>query len=387
MYDNKDAIVLTLSQLLLIIVGFWLIITYLAGRFDFQKYNLFVSSGFLIWKSDRLRDFLSRPPSSRFQYFQKISVYMMLSVFYMLPVVFVINFARSYFAKPSPIFEGNPLQVFNIEVILLVLPAIFVVGSIYQIIRGKALTSSEEELESTGIILLGVILLFYSRSKAKLDGLSNKKQLKTIATPFLAILLFLMLMYPISTYSPEIMSTLYHDPTGALVVNVIPGTPADDKGLLPEDVITGIKTIDGGVIISEIPINSRVDLYSTLRTINPGDEFILVLNQDQINIAGIQPPENSPVVGGSYIGLDTVDYQKPRISLLSPLFPFMVTTVISWMINLTLLYALYNVLPIPMGDGERLLKIILGRITDSTIIFRLIQVLYLGLFIINFFLV
>ncbi len=83
---------------------------------------------------------------------------------------------------------------------------------------------------------------------------------------------------------------------GALILSVVPGSPASQAGLQVGDVITGI---------DQIPINARHSLAAVIAQYHPGDQVnVHYLRANQQNSVQVTLGQNPSQPGSAYLGVE-----------------------------------------------------------------------------------
>ena len=152
------------SETLVIIAFFWLVIISIASRYDLQKYNIFISTGLFIWKLNELPSWIKKQ-SKRAKFwnrFGNISGFFAILLFFAIPLILTVNIIKGLIFFPSPILFSNPFATFRAEVFILLIPAIFLVISFHQLIRSMSYCSEKEEIETSGFIIIGIVISFFS---------------------------------------------------------------------------------------------------------------------------------------------------------------------------------------------------------------------------------
>jgi Zn-dependent protease len=152
------------------------------------------------------------------------------------------------------------------------------------------------------------------------------------------------------------MSLAYNPPNGAYIYQISDGSPAA-SALEVGDVIIGLNDteIANWTAVSYFMVDAEAGSLLTIHTLN-GD----------VNVT-LAPSEANATRG--YIGVYGADYWEPKPGwdlFLDPMFAFHLERIIFWCYLINISLALFNLLPIPILDGDKLLLNALSlRIKDE----------------------
>ncbi len=345
---------------------FWLILIFVSSRVNLEAKGVLIAPLVLIWQTNIFRKLFMRIANEKTRTFWlkvgNICAFLALQLFFILPVILLVNIFLSIISKPGPILSLNPIKFLNLEIILLLIPAILFSIVIHEFLHGIMATSEGVRVEKTGIMLvLAIFTVFLQNAVSDLEKISKRARLRIVSVGVISSLLIALVFLPILAISGSLLAPLYEDASGALVVGVEPNSPAETVELKRGDVITGIKLIEFRTIVDYFQINSSRDLITNLRKIPSGNPFILVTKSGDIQVTGKDPPKNSLLISGSDIGAHFYDYKKPKSTILSKFLPYWIELELIWLININLILGLFNILPLPFSDGKIILETLIDR--------------------------
>jgi membrane-associated protease RseP (regulator of RpoE activity) len=144
-----------------------------------------------------------------------------------------------------------------------------------------------------------------------------------------------------------LMSIGYFPPNGAYVYDLETGSPAA-AALDIGTVITGLNDTEilNWTAVSRFMVDAPAGAQLTIHTLNGSEVTIILAATDQNASRG-------------YMGIFGSDYWEPRPGwdlILSPMFVFHLQQIVFWCYLILISIALFNLLPIPVFDGDKLLS-------------------------------
>jgi membrane-associated protease RseP (regulator of RpoE activity) len=150
--------------------------------------------------------------------------------------------------------------------------------------------------------------------------------------------------------SPLIFNPFYDQSNGLIVQDFIEDGPS--YGVIPR-----FATIFD---INSTSIQTQEDLTNYLNLVKPGDTLIINTNLGNYSVITGAHPSNT---SRGYLGVFTVDgiSYSPRawIPWADPTFPYYFAMTLEWIWFISFNVALFNMLPVPLFDGDRVLNDIL----------------------------
>jgi len=146
-----------------------------------------------------------------------------------------------------------------------------------------------------------------------------------------------------------VASIAYNPPSGAYIYQLSPESPGAEA-LVVGDVIIGL---------NDTVINGWSDVSVFMNDALAGSQITIhTLDRDITLILAPTPPPAVNATRG-YIGIYGADYWEAKAGwdlLLSPMIVFHMQQIVLWCYIILISLALFNLLPIPMLDGDKLLS-------------------------------
>ncbi|MEM3040820.1 MAG: site-2 protease family protein, partial [Nitrososphaerota archaeon] len=134
---------------------------------------------------------------------------------------------------------------------------------------------------------------------------------------------------------------IFSPTTGVLVLEVVPGGPAESAGIRNWDVIYAIQGI---------PTASPSELRAILRQIPVGMVVSVETQRGIFHVATIPNPQNSSL---PFLGVqNTLRYSPLRIGEFSTQFTHHLALTLEWVVNVMVNIGIFNMLPLYPLDGE-----------------------------------
>jgi Zn-dependent protease len=283
-----------------------------------------------------------------------------------LPLILLVNIFYALFDEPSEILANNPINFIDSSIIIVLIP-IFLAIFIHETAKMVMAAAQGVDIEKAGVMLILVILApFVQFGNKSLKRLKRKSRIKILAVGMFSNMVVVILLLPLLANQNSVVSNFYEEPSGAMVISVDPTSPAAIS-LQIGDVIVGIRRVSLATVISHQNISSANEFIAALRSIPSGETFVLVLQGFLLTIKGVDPPEDSAIIIGSYIGVEVFDFRESKYSFLSPLLPFYFEELLIWSISINLILGVFSVLPLPLSDGSKFIDELLdGAQIEST---------------------
>ena len=339
---------------LAIIGAFWLIIYFIAQYIGVERLQeKGIEAGtplFFMWKTERLNAFLTRMGKKFPVVFFNIGVVVgfggMIFAFWMFGAN-LINF----FVQPAaaggvvPIIPGITITGLPLVYMLIALAVAILT---HEFSHGLASSRDNITIKSSG--LLAFFLLFGAFVEPDEEEFekeaSPKARMRMLAAGSYANLAWSFVFLAILVNFGAIATIAYYPPSGAYVYQLSPGSPGA-QALTVGDVITGLNDteIDSWNAVSVFMANATAGSQLTIHTLT-GDTTII-----------LAPSEANSTRG--YIGIYGTDYWQPKPGwdlLLTPMVIFHTQQIVFWCYLILISLALFNLLPVPMLDGDKLLS-------------------------------
>lgn len=353
----------TILDGLIYLAIFWLVLLYLSSKINFQRINLLIAPLIIVWRTEKFIGVTKKLSGSKFKTFWRRigngSSLIYLTLFAVIPLILIINIFKALLGNPSAIIGENPINFLDTSVLIIILP-IFIALSAHELAKMIMAIVEDVEIEKTGImIVVAIFTPFVQLANKSVKKLKTRPKIRILTIGMFANLLLAMMFIPMLSNHGKIVSLFYEEPSGAMVIGLDPNTQASFL-LQRGDVVTKIHRLVLGVIDTTQNITSKSKFIVTMRGIPPGELFILETQTVLLLLSGTTPPSDAQLNSGSYIGVEVYDYREGKYDFLSPLAPFYFEEFIIWSISINLILGLFNVLPLPFSDGDKLLDELIG---------------------------
>jgi membrane-associated protease RseP (regulator of RpoE activity) len=140
-------------------------------------------------------------------------------------------------------------------------------------------------------------------------------------------------------------------PQGIVISEVLPNTPASQMNLQPGQII---------VALNGTPIKNTQDLINYLKHTIPNQTLIVTLKiDDTLKNITLKLAANPNNQSRGMIGIGSYDYYPSKFNL-DPILPYWIQLFVSWGNLISLSVAIFNSLPIPGLDGDKIFYEILN---------------------------
>ncbi len=367
------------SLTFLMLVGFvWIILTAISRISWFNVKNPEIGLGFAYYRTTKLNNLISRiakKKESLWKLLWDIGILSGLGILFTGLIVFTINVIPFFLPKSSevtpiaitPVIPGVTISFGTLPYFIV---AILIGAAVHEFAHGIAAINEKISLKSTGIFVFLLLFgAFVEPNEDDLKASSNRSKMRVMAAGGLAnmlvsILLILILILPFGF--PMLISPFFQtNPSGVLVIETVPNSPASIAGIQAGYAFTSIEiendtfNVQTGhefsILITEnLFMNQKV----TFHFVNENEPISLnAANRSE----WVSDDENS---GRGYIGILTSNYFKPHIQtniLVFNLIPYWTLMTITYTFMINLMLALMNLLPVPFLDGDKLLSAFLGE--------------------------
>lgn len=333
----------------------WLVIYFVAQYIGVEKLSeKGIDAGFpffIMWRTQRLNAFLTRMGKKFPRVFFNIGIVVgfggMIFAFWM----FGDNLIK-FFVEPEaaggvvPIIPGVTITGLPLLYMLIGLAVTLLT---HEFAHGLAASKDGIGIKSSG--LLAFLVLFGGFVEPDEEQFENEatpqSRMRILAAGSFAnfawgfvFLIILANFYPL-------MSIGYFPPSGAYVYDLQAESPAA-AALDIGDVIIGLNDteIANWTAVSRFMVDAPAGSQLTIQTLD-GEEVTIILAANEQNASR------------GYMGIYGSDYWEPRPGwdvFLSPMFVFHLQQIIFWCYLILISIALFNLLPIPIFDGDKLLS-------------------------------
>ena len=363
---------------ILIIAFVWIVLTGISRISWFTVTNPRIGLGSAFYHTTRLNDLISRIGQRGvvfWKFLWDVGVISGLGILFTGLFIFSVNIVTFFLPKSSdvtpiaitPVIPGITVSFASLPYFLV---AIMIGAIVHEFGHGIAAINEKVPLKSTGIF---VFLLFFGAfvepEEKALQKASNRSKMRIMAAGGLAnmmVAIFFIILLILPMGLPLLISPLYEtDSSGVLIVDTVPGAPANLAGINPGYAIRAIDTENATYeLTSSLEFSKFVTSF-----VYPNQtltfHFIGRLSSITLQTANKSEwdqLEESNNTG--YIGVLTWNYLKPRFFTDNTIVRFIpywlfYTVLYTFMVNLML--ALMNLLPVPFLDGDKLLAAFLGE--------------------------
>ena len=333
----------------------WLVIYFAAQAIGVEKLKeRGIDAGFpffIMYRTERLNAFLTRMGKKFPRIFFNIGIVVGFGGMIFSFWIFGDNLIK-FFVQPAaaggvvPIIPGVTITGLPLVYMLIGLAITLLT---HEFAHGLAASKDDITIKSSG--LLAFLVLFGGFVEPDEEEFEQKAtpqaRMRMLAAGSYAnfawgfvFLIILANFYPL-------MSIGYYPPNGAYIYELQPGSPAA-AALDVGDVIIGLNDteIANWNAINSFMVNATPGSELTIHTDDGGSVIIILAQSEQDETRG-------------YMGVFGADYWEPKPGwniLFSPMFAVHLQYIILWTYIILMSIALFNLLPIPVFDGDKLLS-------------------------------
>lgn len=335
----------------------WLVIYFVAQYLGVEKLQeKGIEAGtpfFFMWRTEKLNAFLTKMGKKFPVIFFNIGIVVgfggMIFAFWM----FGENLIK-FFTQPAeaggvvPIIPGVTITGLPLVYMLIGLAIAILV---HEFAHGFAASKDNIPIKSSG--LLGFLVMFGAFVEPDEEAFEKKAtpkaRMRLLAAGSYSNIIWSFVFLAILVNFGAIASIAYNPPSGAYIYQLGEESPAAEA-LFVGDVIIGLNdtVINGWSDVSVFMIDALAGSQLTIHTLDRDITLIL---------APTPPPAVNATRG--YIGIYGADYWEAKAGwdlLLSPMIVFHMQQIVLWCYIILISLALFNLLPIPMLDGDKLLS-------------------------------
>ncbi len=360
-----------LANPFIILLFFWLILFLIGQLFHVERWGIQISPFILMFKTKRANRFmvkLSRKyPRAWLAVWSlgaSVSLIMIVFVLYFLTSNLISLFYRSPEASPLiPIVPG--ITITGLTLVYMIIP-LFLVILFHEFSHGIAAQVNNIPVKAAGLFF--AILFpgaFVEPDSKKLNESSDKAKLMVYAAGSfsnlgLAVVGLLLIN---TTVFNIIISPLYSPSSGVIFQETVPGSPISTY-ITPPFILTGASINGSSYIYS---INNISAFLSFMDLTDPYTNITLYTDK---GVYTIQLDENPSNPGKGYLGVILTTAfpfypPKPWAEWLGSFFPYHLYQVFNWLWVISFSVGIFNLLPIPIFDGDKIVTVILNRFIPS----------------------
>jgi len=236
--------------------------------------------------------------------------------------------------------------------------SIFIIAIVHEFAHGVIARVHNIKVKSSGFAFLGIFLplipaAFVEPDEKVMRKRPHRQQLSVFAAgAFANILLAIITLGLLLSMAPVIKNIVELD--GVEVTGFVEGTsyPAQKAGIVAGEIV---REIEGK------KIESLSNFTSALKGKKPGDVLLMKTDKNKYEIPLAENPDNASI---AYLGVfvqQHTEYKKSftnRFGTMTPSVIVWIAGLLNWLIILNLGIGLFNLLPIPLTDGGRMLQLV-----------------------------
>jgi len=348
-----DVKTMEILEALLIVAGIYVAIYIIGKAIGLEKLSekgLDISLGFVMWKTERLNAFLTRAGKKFPKAFFNLGVIVAFGGMIVGFWMFGDNLLKFFIAPDEaggivPIIPGVTITGLPLFYMLIGLAITLLV---HEFAHGLAASKDGIPIKGAGLIFFTLLFGGFVEPDEEIfeNEASPQARMRLLAAGSYANLIWSFFFLAILMNMGGLLSLGFNAPNGAYIYDVVADSPAD-QNIAIGDVITGLNETD---------INSWFEVSLFMTNTSTGDQVeVHTLEGSFILTLGNATPDSTR----GYIGIYGADNwePKPGVNLLfDSMFAFHFQQIITWTFIILFSVALFNLLPIPMLDGDKLLS-------------------------------
>ena len=232
--------------------------------------------------------------------------------------------------------------------------AIFVIAIVHEFAHGIVAHAYGIKVQFTGLVLLGPIIgAFVEPDEKKLTKSDDVIQYSVYAAGAWSNILLAMVaaLFLFFVFSPAQQSLV--DPAGFTFSGYYDGDfPAQASGLLPGNVIHRVNNVS---------VTSYTDFAREFQHVRPGERVSIAAGDDSFALTAAEHPDQK---GQAFIGIVDIqnkfELKKESFGLVNS-FLLTIIAFLRWLFLLSFGIGLFNLLPLPIVDGGRMMQTFLKR--------------------------
>ncbi len=389
---------MSVIDLLLIIFLFWFLLYFifkLLQRTSLNKKlseNIEIQPLLLLLKTKRFNNYIIKTGRKRVKVFNIIGelsvvygVALMAYAFFFLTknlIVLLIPSGDGLFGVASPVVPILFGITFMppIEQLIIILLVIGIAVIFHELFHGFLAASGGMKVKSTGAGLLFLIpMAFVEIDDESLKNSSFKKRTRMISAGSFINLVQAMIFFLLILSFPFSIAWGYSlETSGVLIYSLSDNSPAS---------LAGLEVGDAIIAMNGTPIKNYQNFVKYLENTKPNQTLTLTIerNLKQFNVT-IKLAESPYVKNRGFVGVSTMDYRRPISSIFPAIFQYFFFIFLLWGFTVCFSLAIFNMLPIPLFDGDKFLGEILGFIKKAKIrilIHNSLRILAFSLLVLN----
>lgn len=340
--------------LIFVIVIIWITIYIIAQVIGVEKLSeKGVDAGtpfFLMFKTERLNSLLTRAGKRSPKLFWNAGVVVAFIGMALGFYIFTDNLLKFFFAPSDaggvvPIIPGITITGLPLFYMMIGLGITLIT---HEFAHGMAASRDDIPVKSSGLLFFFLLFGGFVEPDEEVyekEATSRQRMRLLAAGSYANFITALLLLLIIMNFNP-IMSVAFNQPSGAFIYETEPGT-AGGAALQFGDVIIGL---------NESVIESWADVGEFMATAPAGSQVTIETLDGSVLVVLGEHPNNA---SRGYIGVFGADYWEPKPGwdlFLSPLYVFHIQQTLFWTWIILVSVGLFNLLPIPLFDGDKILR-------------------------------
>ncbi len=350
--------------ILMIVAGIYLLVYVIAQAIGVEKLaERGIDAGFpffLMVRTERLNSFLTRMgkkfPKAFFNVGIVVSFGGMIFGFWLLFDNFLKFFIQTEAAGGViPIIPGVTITGLPLVYLLIGLAVTLIT---HEFAHGLAASRDNIPIKSSGLLSFYVLFGGFVEPDEEVfeKEATPRQRMRLLAAGSYVNLIWGFIFFLLLANFSGLMSIGFNQPSGAFIYDISADTPAS-QALQIGDVIIGLNEteIDTWGSVSVFMADAPAGAPVTIHTLT-----------DSFNITLTGNPANA---SRGYIGIYGADYWEPKPGWEwipgGPMYAFHMYQILTWCFIILVSIAIFNLLPIPVFDGDKLLSNGLSLLTDD----------------------
>ncbi|MFX1250966.1 MAG: site-2 protease family protein [Promethearchaeota archaeon] len=384
-------------------IGFiWVMLYIISRKIWVRIENPEIGLGYALFRSTKLNNLIYRIANLRFvrtiaPFVFDIGILTALSFLVLSLALLSINSLLFFVQRESaveltPVIPGITISFQSLPYFLV---ALLIAAAFHELAHGIAGITENGTLKSTGIFILAVLVAFFVELDEKsVIGQSYRSKLRifsagVLANLILTLVIIGMIISPVSVINEPFYETT---PSGAMIILVVPDSPAGLAGIKEGWAIQSLEIFEGdfGSSSNISLINNQLDLSQALANMTVNQNITIFFIHTKVNITTVQRPNAPPESNDGFVGISYWNYYAPRSFFgfqLPPILKYHTTLLLIWSFAINFGLAIFNLLPIPLLDGDKILTSIIPALIKDELkarkIIKYSRIGAIGLFLAN----
>jgi len=337
---------------LLSLLIFWISIYILSKLVLLNKYGLQVKPLFIRYSSETFKRILYRYSGKwkkMWKMFSYMSVLLGLGLTFFAMIFLLLNLMKIFFwggqrAIIAPIIPGVTLSLYWLPYFLI---AVVIAIFIHEMAHGILALREGVNIKAAGALLLAIFPGgFVEIDEEELNRLPHVSRMKIFSAGASSNMLAGLIVF-------LLFSCLFiQNPSGIIVLEVLEGGPLNRAGIGRWDVICAL---------NGTPIRTYQDLTFFMSNVKPHDKLVVSTSKGNITIVAAPSPDDPhrAIIG---IVSPLLIYYPSRLRL-GFFWDIQLYLILNWLLLVFVNVAVFNMLPIPLLDGDKFIQCLLEKIT------------------------